>query len=68
MAKMTVNEALCKGCELCIDVCSSKIITLANDRLNGKGYKPAEVTDMNKCKGCALCAIICPDVAITVER
>ncbi len=68
MGKMTVDENVCKGCGLCVQVCPSKIIALAKNRLNAKGYNPAEVLKMEKCTGCAMCGIICPDSAITVER
>lgn len=47
---------------------SEKIIALAKDRLNAKGYHPAELTDEAACVGCAACATMCPDSAITVER
>jgi len=68
MAKVTFDEALCKGCGLCEDACPKKIITLAGDRLNAKGYHPATVTDMTKCIACAFCATMCPDCVITVEK
>ncbi len=67
MAKITVNEFYCKGCELCVKACPKGIIALS-DRINDKGYHPAELTDESKCTGCCSCAIMCPDVAITVER
>ena len=67
MAKIVVNEFYCKGCELCIKACPKGIIALS-DRINGKGYHPAELMDESKCTGCCSCAIMCPDVAITVER
>ncbi len=68
MPKVIINENICKGCELCIGVCPKKILILAKDKLNAKGYHPSTVTDMEKCTGCAACAMMCPDVAITVER
>lgn len=68
MAKATIDEAVCKGCGLCLDVCPKKIIALSKDRINAKGYTPAEITDMSQCIGCAMCAVMCPDSAITVER
>jgi len=67
MAKIIVNENLCKGCELCVKACPRGIIALS-DRINAKGYHPAELLDESKCTGCCSCAIMCPDVAITVER
>ncbi|MDD4688668.1 MAG: 4Fe-4S binding protein [Eubacteriales bacterium] len=68
MAKVTFNEERCKGCELCTTVCPKKIVIMATDRLNSKGFPPAEVVEMDKCIGCAFCATMCPDCVITVER
>ncbi|MEG0663979.1 MAG: 4Fe-4S dicluster domain-containing protein [Clostridia bacterium] len=68
MAKMIVDENICKGCGLCVTVCPKKIIKLSEEKLNSKGYKPAEVIKMEDCIGCAMCGLICPDCAITVER
>jgi len=68
MARIIVNEEFCKGCEMCVISCPSKIIVLSKDKLNDKGYHPAELTDEEKCTGCCACATMCPDIAITVER
>jgi len=68
MQKTTVNESVCKGCGLCVTACPKKIVELAKEKLNAKGYHPAEVTDQDACISCAMCALICPDCAITVVR
>lgn len=68
MPRITVNETVCKGCELCVGACPRKLIELDRSRINAKGYHPATMTDQEKCTGCAMCATMCPDVAITVER
>jgi 2-oxoglutarate ferredoxin oxidoreductase subunit delta len=68
MAKVTIDGDKCKGCGLCEVVCPKKIIIRSNEKLNAKGYHPAEVTDMFLCIGCAFCATMCPDVVITVEK
>lgn len=68
MARVTFNEDRCKGCELCTTVCPKKIVHMATDRLNAKGFHPAQVTEQEKCIGCKFCATICPDVVITVEK
>lgn len=68
MARIIIDEIICKGCEMCVNACPKHIIALAKDKLNSKGYHPAEQTDPDKCVGCASCALMCPDVAITVER
>lgn len=67
MAKVTFNEERCKGCGLCITACPKQIIHFS-DKINGKGFKPATVSDMESCIGCASCALMCPDCVIEVER
>ena len=68
MNKVTFREERCKGCELCVSACPKKIIAISKDRINAKGFSPAEITDQEKCIGCAFCATVCPDVVITVEK
>lgn len=68
MARVTFNEDACKGCELCTTVCPKKIVVMAKDKLNVKGFHPAQVIEMDKCIGCKFCATICPDVVIKVEK
>lgn len=68
MANVIFNEDKCKGCQLCTTVCPKGIVHMATDRINSKGFHPAEVTEKEKCIGCAFCATICPDVVIEVER
>ena len=68
MAKVTFKEELCKGCALCVDACPKKIVCMATERLNAKGYHPAQVERMEECIGCAFCATMCPDYVITVEK
>ena len=66
--KVTFDADTCKGCELCINVCPMKILSLDKSKLNAKGYHAAMVTEPEKCTGCASCALMCPDSVITVER
>ncbi len=68
MAKVTFDTERCKGCGLCVTVCPKKIVTLAKETINQKGYHPAEITDKEQCIGCAFCATMCPDTVITVEK
>ena len=67
-AKLTFDTDRCKGCELCILTCPKHILAIATDKINKKGYSPAEMTDQEKCIGCAFCATMCPDCIITVEK
>lgn len=68
MAKVIVDEQRCKGCGLCTLACPKKIMALSTDRINAKGYRPAECVDPEKCIACAFCATMCPDTVITVEK
>lgn len=70
MAKgtVTIHEDVCKGCGLCVHACPKGVLAMSKDKLNQKGYNPAEVVNAEDCIGCAMCAVMCPDVAIKVER
>ena len=64
---LTINEARCKGCELCVSACPLHLLALSST-LNAKGYHTVTITDPAKCTGCASCATMCPDIVIKVER
>ncbi|MCJ7823641.1 MAG: 4Fe-4S binding protein [Anaerolineales bacterium] len=67
--RIVINEALCKGCELCTTVCPKNVIVIATDQFTPKGYHPAALRDpQGECTGCAICSVICPDAAISVYR
>ena len=68
MSKIIIDENYCKGCELCVEACPKNLIALEREKMNGKGYHPAGVKDMELCVGCASCANMCPDCAITVIK
>ena len=68
MNKVTFKTDSCKGCGLCVTACPKKIIALAKDTLNAKGYHPAVITEQDKCIACAMCAMMCPDCVIKVEK
>ena len=65
--RIVVTDLYCKGCRLCIEECPQGVLDLSNDRINSKGYHPAELI-AEGCTGCGICAIICPEAAITVYR
>lgn len=65
--KPVFDEERCKGCELCTTVCPVNIVKMS-DKINSRGYHPANVTDEDKCIACKRCAQICPDVVIEIYR
>jgi len=66
MAKIIINRDRCKGCQLCINFCPKKVISLSRD-LNKKGFHLAQYKG-DGCVGCMHCAIICPDTCIEVYK
>jgi len=56
---MDVDFELCKGCQLCLDVCPKGVIAIS-DKLNSSSYHPAYYTGEN-CTGCGLCFYACPE-------
>ena len=64
---ITIDATYCKGCYLCIEFCPKGAIRVSQ-RLNAKGYAPAECDPEKPCSGCATCALVCPEAAIEVYR
>ena len=58
MAKVLIDENVCKGCGLCIAACPKKLLKLASDRINPKGYNPAELSDARACLDLSLIHIL----------
>jgi heterodisulfide reductase subunit A len=54
-----VNEDLCVGCRICMEVCSYNAIERDEE------LRKAHVTKA-LCKGCGVCAATCPHKAITM--
>jgi 2-oxoglutarate ferredoxin oxidoreductase subunit delta len=38
------------------------------DRINPKGYRPANLADEENCISCGICGRMCPDAVIEVFR
>ena len=53
---------LCKGCDVCINLCPANTLTLDKKRLI------VTVDDVNTCIACNLCELRCPDFAIYIEK
>ena len=60
-----INEELCKGCYICVDICPMDVYT-PSETLNHKGVH-IPIPDNEKCIKCNLCALMCPDQVISIE-
>lgn len=64
--RITVNEAFCKSCGLCVNACPKGVLRIS-DHLNARGYRPSEQFKEG-CIACQMCAMSCPDACIEVYR
>ena len=64
-ATVVLDEARCKGCELCIPACPPGVLRMSARR-NDKGFLLPEVLDV--CPGCTACQLICPDFVFEVSQ
>ncbi|MCL2671557.1 MAG: 4Fe-4S binding protein [Clostridiales bacterium] len=65
---LTVDRALCKGCELCKLVCPREAISLIPaEPQNGKVVAPRVDIDESKCDFHGICAVVCPFAAIRIS-
>ena len=60
MLEMTIDEKSCRGCELCIDICPTKVIVSGIH----EGNSIAVVDKVEDCIACLSCTYICPSNAI----
>lgn len=58
-----VNESLCVGCGLCVEICGYKAIELVTKEIEGKEKNVAQVNEA-LCKGCGACSAACFSGAI----
>jgi indolepyruvate ferredoxin oxidoreductase beta subunit len=59
-ARLEIDAAWCKGCDICVKVCPERCLTLGAEQV-------VEVTDPWACTGCRVCEWLCPDFAIRVR-
>lgn len=65
--RLIIDINRCKGCELCIGVCSRHILSMASG-LNPSGVHFPQISSDHECSGCRYCAILCPEAAIEIEK
>lgn len=67
MVEIKINSEICKGCELCIDVCPKSVLALGNE-MNAKGNHFVVAEKQEDCVGCKSCAVMCPEAAIQLYK
>lgn len=65
MIVLNIDNDKCKGCEICINVCPKKLLTMS-DEVNSSGLHFVEILNAEDCVGCKNCAIICPDSVFSI--
>ena len=68
LGAVSVNQERCKGCDLCVVACPTKVLALQPKEVNNKGYHFAYMQNPEACIGCSSCATVCPDGCIEVYR
>jgi len=65
--EILIDESLCKGCDICIELCKESVF-IKSDKINTLGYYiPIPVNILN-CTGCIICELICPEMAVVLKK
>lgn len=67
MADITIDENLCKGCYICVEVCPKDVYE-RGDAIGPKGFFPVRISHPDQCILCYECELMCPDLAIIVRQ
>jgi Fe-S-cluster-containing hydrogenase component 2 len=61
MIRVVLREEGCRGCQMCVEVCPTKVLTF-----DAAAAKP-KVTLAEDCIGCLSCSYLCPAGVISHE-
>ncbi len=62
MPTITIEEAGCRGCDLCVEICPTDVLELEASKQVAKVARPDD------CIGCASCMYMCPSRCLTVTE
>ena len=57
--EIEIHERACRGCELCVDICPTKVFSFDN------ATRLCQIDHAEDCIACLSCSYICPSHAIT---
>jgi len=67
MFSININKELCKGCELCVELCPKNVLCMSEE-LNSEGNTFAIAKLPEECVGCQVCTLVCPDACIEINK
>ena len=62
-----IDEDLCKGCDICIELCRPDVF-IKSEKINSRGYYVPVPASVNKCTGCMICELVCPELAVIIKK
>jgi 2-oxoglutarate ferredoxin oxidoreductase subunit delta len=67
MIRVSIDEDMCKGCQLCVFECGHGAIKMSSKK-NKRGYLCAAAAEPGACVGCLKCAVVCPECSIIIVK
>lgn len=62
---VTIDTAVCKGCEICIAACPPRVLVMSTE-VNEIGYRYPRL--LAGCTACRACLQVCPDFCFQVWK